>query len=485
LHAIALAEVVSSLEDSREPVIRLAAVKSSYEQRLRQLGVHSHVHSTRLKERLLHALPSLTAVEQGRDVLLTLNLGDALFEACTASDDTALHMMRTAKAIRKEMFDTCTTYEFDGSFDGSCQKDSVPPSLLNLMNMLLDGSTSGSAENAALSISQLIAYNATRHPRKQPSSPRHAKERETPLPIYVALKIYGTVRSKTLIERLHELGICISYSRLMDINNQLGAAVCQRFQEVGSVCPPNLTNGVFTTAAVDNIDQNPSSATAMDAFHGTAISLMQHPSAQEAEAQQKYPPIRLSEAVTNTASSLPLAYSEVPPLAMSKKEFTAPPLSHHPHVTSSAQQCMEPTECEWLVKVNASLQGTKELQWISWAAYNASIEKHWSAPPSEVALLPLFYESAHSAAMIGHAIDVVTDSVQHVNPGQVPVLAADQPLFAIGKQLQWTFPEKYGEDKLVIMFGGLHIEMAILKVSIFFKHCMTFKVLPYSFAGAW
>ena len=29
--------------------------------------------------------------------------------------------------------------------------------------------------------------------------------------------------------------------------------------------------------------------------------------------------------------------------------------------------------------------------------------------------------------------------------------------------MQWHWPEKYGEDKFVIMFGGLHIEMAALK----------------------
>ena len=30
-------------------------------------------------------------------------------------------------------------------------------------------------------------------------------------------------------------------------------------------------------------------------------------------------------------------------------------------------------------------------------------------------------------------------------------------------QIQWKWPENYGEDKFVIMFSGLHIEMAALK----------------------
>ena len=44
------------------------------------------------------------------------------------------------------------------------------------------------------------------------------------------------------------------------------------------MCQPKLLGNWFTTGAVDNIDHNPSSTTADDLFHGTAIYLMQHPS---------------------------------------------------------------------------------------------------------------------------------------------------------------------------------------------------------------
>ena len=59
-------------------------------------------------------------------------------------------------------------------------------------------------------------------------------------------------------------------------------------------------------------------------------------------------------------------------------------------------------------------------------------------------------------------MDVVKNAVEHVNPGQTPVVTLDQPLFALAKQIQWKWPEKYGEDNMVVMFGGLHIEMAAL-----------------------
>ena len=45
----------------------------------------------------------------------------------------------------------------------------------------------------------------------------------------------------------------------------------------GVVCTPKMRSGLFTVAAVDNLDYNPSSTTSKDSFHGTDISLMQHP----------------------------------------------------------------------------------------------------------------------------------------------------------------------------------------------------------------
>ena len=76
-------------------------------------------------------------------------------------------------------------------------------------------------------------------------------------------------------------------------------------------------------------------------------------------------------------------------------------------------------------------------------------------------------ESAQSVAMIKHSMTTVQAAVQHLNPGQISVLATDQPLFALSKQIQWTWPDSLGEDHYVIMFGGLHIKMATLRVCIY------------------
>ena len=61
--------------------------------------------------------------------------------------------------------------------------------------------------------------------------------------------------------------------------------------------------------------------------------------------------------------------------------------------------------------------------------------------------------------MIRHSMTITMNAIQHLNPSQIPVLACDQPLFAIAKNIQWTWTAEFG-DKLLMMFGGLHIKMA-------------------------
>ena len=39
-------------------------------------------------------------------------------------------------------------------------------------------------------------------------------------------------------------------------------------------------------------------------------------------------------------------------------------------------------------------------------------------------------------------------------------MAVDAPLFALAKYIQWRWPKTHGEDKFVVMFGGLHVGMA-------------------------
>lgn len=58
----------------------------------------------------------------------------------------------------------------------------------------------------------------------------------------------------------------MSYEHLLKVTSDIANGLCQQFTVDGVLCPPTMHKGLFTTAAVDNTDYNPSSATASDSF---------------------------------------------------------------------------------------------------------------------------------------------------------------------------------------------------------------------------
>ena len=392
LHGIAFAELLAFIEESKghdcAPVFKLADLGNLYHAQLKQLGatVESRVHTTRLKDRLLSELPDLKPHTQGRDTLLTFqeDIGDALKKACDHDRD-AMHLMRAAEVVRREMFSN--KFKFDGSFHPNCQKESVPTSLLALMSMILDGANikhqtqllETGTTTAALTISQLLVFNSVKHPRAEKSSGtvRHSREKETPLPLYVALKVHAETRNRGLIDTLFGLGMCVSYDRLLQVSADIANEVCHRFQLEEVVCPPKMRNGLFTTAAVDNIDHNPSSGTAKDSFHGTAISLIQHPSHESAGFDRGVLVINQCTPSTRPIMPLPQAYTNVPPVAGMAKKFTAPPVkgplkSIHFQMTARIRE----EENGWLRTVMAALDDPEnQATWVSWSAYHADIQQ--------------------------------------------------------------------------------------------------------------
>jgi hypothetical protein len=482
LHGIAFAELVTYMEDIRmeesvAPVFKLADLANMYKGRLKQLGASVGVHNTRLKIRLLSVFPDLKAHSRGNNVLLIFNddIVGALKKACDHDSD-AMHLARAAQVVRRSMFER--SFAFDGSFKEGSQQDSVPQSLLSLINMIQDGPNikhqsemvNTSSTTAALSISQLIKFNSVKYARvADPSDTvRHNRDQETPIPLYIAMKIHAATRNRTLIDRLYSLGMCVSYDRFLHLTSDIANGVCERFTIDDVVCPPNMRQGLFTTSAVDNIDYNPSSATANDSFHGTGISLIQHPSHQFAGLDRGVLVINHTNSSTKSVAPLPpiAKYTCVPPAALKTKQFTVSAVHGpvRPLNLQTVKRALQ-VESDWLNTVMTALTKQQlEREWVSWSAYHADIQATVIPPAAINALLPLFRDNAHSVAMIKHSMTIVQAAVQHLNPGQVPVLAADQPLYVLAKQIQWTTPSTLGEDHFVVMFGGLHIEMAILKV---------------------
>ena len=57
-----------------------------------------------------------------------------------------------------------------------------------------------------------------------------------------------------MIDQLHELHICISYNRVLKLENGITHSMCQQFQDYSIVCFPHLRKELFVAGALDNID---------------------------------------------------------------------------------------------------------------------------------------------------------------------------------------------------------------------------------------
>ena len=89
--------------------------------------------------------------------------------------------------------------------------------------------------------------------------------------------IYNKTRKKGLVNKFAEEGLTIFYSRLQEIQNSIAGQLCHQYVTEGVVRPKSLQDGLFNSVAIDNIDSNPFSTTANSAFHGTSLSVFQHP----------------------------------------------------------------------------------------------------------------------------------------------------------------------------------------------------------------
>ena len=110
---------------------------------------------------------------------------------------------------------------------------SIPIRFLSLCSILIDGFNPKDKgfSQPALTVSQLIMHEYRKKINRNPSTirRRHSKICETLLPIYVGLKLYATVRSKTLIDRLFHLRICVSYERCLEICNDMAISLLEKY----------------------------------------------------------------------------------------------------------------------------------------------------------------------------------------------------------------------------------------------------------------
>lgn len=131
-----------------------------------------------------------------------------------------------------------------------------------------------------------------------------------------------------------------------------------------------MRGNVFTTAAVDNVDHNPSSTTAKSSFHGTSISLFQHLSSENEGVSRNIVTSNMPDCASKTIFPLPNSYTDVFPVNSNIKTSSVP----SSHVQSLSRPTAEHIkhEFQWLDHVRSTSEQDGDRNDLSWAAYHAS-----------------------------------------------------------------------------------------------------------------
>ena len=70
----------------------------------------------------------------------------------------------------------------------------------------------------------------------------------------------------------------------------------------------------------------------------------------------------------------------------------------------------------------------------TWAAYYASKLDPPSSPPATSYMLLIFTESPNNPTIVWHGMKVIGQAINQINPGQIPVMEANLPLFIMAKK---------------------------------------------------
>ena len=149
--------------------------------------------------------------------------------------------------------------------------------LLSLCSLLVDGAgpVPTNVNQTPLSVVQLIMFSYKKQSKIVQTNetllanPRHLKKRDTPLPLYVGLKLM-TLRAKTIIQKLLLLGIWIC----LDICNNIAVSMLKKFENIG-LFTRNSQKNLFTIIAKGNIDVNSKSTKLGQYYHGKSMTIMQ------------------------------------------------------------------------------------------------------------------------------------------------------------------------------------------------------------------
>ena len=225
------------------------------------------------------------------------------------------------------------------------------------------------------------------------------------------------------------------------ISVDLANSVLSHYKKTGVVVPPQALKNVFCVGGLDNIDVNTRSTTCRSNLHGTLITLIQFPLNDNTVPPAITSIMNPEEMGKSRVDNLPPSYYTMKHIYLPDKDIYVPDLHVNSYLKPYAPD-LENTLSDayaWLdhAKLLLSKENLDVQDWISWGAYNASQLSPPQTPITQCMALPIFREPAHSPMMIYHGMNIIKSATEYLNPGQVPVMVCDLPLYVLAKKIQW------------------------------------------------
>ena len=282
--------IAITYEDNSIPVFTKKSITDMYNNRLIHYGFWydsidevafaQNTHVTRVRQEIHEKILGLCVAKKGREVTFTIydEVGRVLYAAFTwSSEEHDCVFSKTARAIRVRLFEKEEFFDGDASLERQVQ--SVPDILIKFISIILEGgnfnwSLSTSQHKISPNIAQLIRSNSAKRKRSEKTQNFcHSTKNESPLSVLLGLKVHIKTGKSSLVDSLADEGMSLTYNQVFEICRIVLNQVCVEYQERAW---PQLQDHVFSTAAIDNLDQNLTYAIVQSLFHGTLISIFQH-----------------------------------------------------------------------------------------------------------------------------------------------------------------------------------------------------------------
>lgn len=137
------------------------------------------------------------------------------------------------------------------------------------------------------------------------------------------------------------------------------------------------------------------------------------------------------------------SFTTVPAVALKTAQVAVPQVSNVSTPKEGPQLVVDALlkEKSWVEHVSQLLKNNEveKGDTVTWSAFHASMQDGSADLHTTLTqLLPLFYEKAATAAMVKHGMNVVCRAIEFLNPGQIPVVAFDAPLYALANSFSGT-----------------------------------------------